>query len=79
MSQNNSDHNNYIEAEVIESQPLANKEDTFRNYDQHYPQTKNSKKGCYITMGCIFIFIVGLITVLGTILGLFTDILSLIF
>ncbi len=79
MSQNNSDQNNYIEAEIIDSQPLINKEDTYRNYDQQYPQIKNSKKGCYITMGCVFIFIVGFITVLGSILGFFTDILSLIF
>ncbi len=79
MNQNNSGSEEYIEAEVIESQPLSNTQGTYQNYEQPYQPPRSSNKGCYLTLGCLFIFLVGLITVIGGILGLFTDILTSIF
>lgn len=79
MNQNHSENSEYVEVEVVESQPLTNTNETFQNYDQPYNPPKNSNKGCYLVLGCLFIFLVGLITVIGGILGFFTDILTSIF
>ncbi|MFV0531554.1 MAG: hypothetical protein ACK5MD_08955 [Flavobacteriales bacterium] len=79
MNQNNSEDNEYIEAEVIESQALSSSEDSCQNYEQPYQPPKSNNKGCYLIMGCLFIFLVGLITVIGSLLNLFTDILSSLF
>ena len=79
MNQNNSSKGEYIEAEVIDSQPLTESNEGYQNYEQPRTPPKSNNKGCYLTMGCIFIFLVGLFTVIGGILGLFTDILSSLF
>ncbi len=75
MSQNNSENEEYIEAEIVDSQPLSESE----NLHQKYETPKSNNRGCYLTMGCIFIFLVGLVTVIGAILSFFTDVLTSLF
>lgn len=79
MNQNNTKKDEYIEAEIIESQPLSDSKESYQNQEYSYHPPKNSNKGCYLIIGCFFIFLIGLITVIGTILGFFTDILISIF
>ncbi len=79
MNQIHENSEEYIEAEVIESQPLSNESKNYDSYEQPYEPPKNSNTGCYMIAGCLFIFLVGLITIIGAILSYFTDILTSIF
>lgn len=79
MNQPHENNEEYIEVEVIESQPLSSDSKSYNSYEQPYTPPKSDNRGCYMIAGCLFIFLVGLITIIGGILSYFTDILTSIF
>jgi len=74
MNLSNLNEEEYIEAEVVDTS-LSSETDESKQY--HSP--RNSKKGCYLIIGCLFIFLIGLITVLGGILKFISRIINGIF
>ncbi len=79
MNQNNSENEEYIEVEIVDSQPLSDSENFHQKYEETYPIPKSSNRGCYLTTGCLFVFLVGFVTFVGIILSFFKGVLTSLF